>query len=560
MRTLPLMLVLLVLPVTRAATQATTDADYVRAFGMLYTTARLGGLVKQWCDARAPGARAATDTALVAWKATHQLDDVEARADDVLGALRRTIDAGVAERRETVFRALDRDSKSPDADCRQMLAYLNRSADPQRINRAEYALVARERARRVAATAQSGAGATASSTPTPAPTAASAPAERSAAGPAASAGLGRGTLYTVAQLSVLTKRDPRTADARLKRMGTITVQGTLEPSGDKPDDTVWLKTIRDGWSSTDQVKCYDLSFRRLYDAGRRDVTIRGTVREVDYWIVLEDCQVVTNVAGLVPAAMSDSGGLRRMEVAVERIRTAPNAGLSMDQIEGMYQSTELRYNPMNMLYDPDESVYLVLTDGWLYDNLRLTPHDLDVAASRRLEPQHWHRWRRAGDGIEMQEHDEYGRPDGEWKRLKATPRPTIGNRRLSGVFQDVSSATAGIPGGGGAFSMSTRSFTFRADGRFSWTALNQMYASSSVGTGPGGSTIVAGGATVGPGGSSASSVGGGEDQGTYTIDGYTLQLRTNAGRVLRWFIFSWDSGKYRDFLVINGTTYSPPKK
>jgi hypothetical protein len=359
---------------------------------------------------------------------------------------------------------------------------------------------------------------------------------------------------------VLTKRDPRTANARLKQMGTLTVQGTLEPSGDKPDDTVWLKTFRDGWQSTDQVKCYDLSFRSMYDAGRRDVTIRGTVREVDYWIVLENCQVVTDVAGLVPSAMSDSGGLRRMIVPVERIRTAPNAGLTMAQIEGMYQSTELRYNPMNMLYDPDESTFLLLKDGWLYDNLRLTPHDLDVATSRRLEPQHWHRWRRAGNGIEMQEHDEYGRPDGEWKRLKATARPTIGNRRLSGSFRDVSSATAGIPGGGGAFSMSTRSFTFRADGRFSWTALNQMYGSSNVGTGPGGSTIVAGGAMVGPGGTSVSSVGGGEDEGTYTIDGYTLQLRTNSGKVIRWSIFSWDSEKYRDYLVINGTTYSPPKK
>jgi hypothetical protein len=36
--------------------------------------------------------------------------------------------------------------------------------------------------------------------------------------------------------------------------------------------------------------------------------------------------------------------------------------------------------------------------------------------------------------------------------------------------------------------------------------------------------------------------------------------RTNSGKVIRWSIFSWDSAKYRDYLVINGTTYSPPKR
>ncbi|MDZ7632636.1 MAG: hypothetical protein U5K74_15135 [Gemmatimonadaceae bacterium] len=539
------------LPVQRGEAQGAADPRFVRAFGTLYTTAQLGGLVKAWCDARAPETRAATDTALLAWKAAHQLDDVEARADSVLGARRAAIDASVSARRETVWRALDKDSRSPDTDCRQMLAYLNRSANPQRINRAEYVLVSSERAR--AAASGSSPATTAASTQAPAAV------ETLPATGTAPSGAGRGTVFTVAQLSVLTTRDPRTAGARLKRMGTLTVQGTLEASGDKPDDTVWLKTLRDGWRSTDQVKCYDMSFRRLYDAGRRDITIRGTVREREYWIVLENCQLVTNTAGLAPSTLSDSGGLKRAAVAVDRIRTAPNGGLTMAQIEGMYQSTELRYNPMTMLFDPDESTYLLLTDGWLYDNLRLSPHDLDVATSRRLEPQHWHRWRRAGTGVEMQEYDEYGRPDGEWKQLKATARPTIGSRRLNGTFRDVSSASAGIPGGGGAFSMSTTSYSFRPDGTFSWTNFTQMYGSSNVGTGPGGGSIVVGGASVGPGGTSVSSVGGGDDGGTYTTDGYTLELRTRSGKVIRFSIFSWDSGKYRDFLVINGTTYSPPK-
>jgi hypothetical protein len=550
MRAAFIALLLCALPLARGLAQGATDSRYVRAFGTLYTTAQLGGLVKAWCDARAPETDAETERALAAWKQRYELDDIERRADAVLGAQRATIDASVAARQASVFRSLDKDSKSPSGDCQQMLDYLDRSANPQRLHRAEYQLVANERSRLAASTASSSD--VISSSPAPS----SATMAGSASAPVIAR---RGTLFTVAQLSVLTKRDPRSAQARLRQLGTLTVQGTLEVFGDDEDGTVWLTTVRDGWRSTDQVKCYDMSFRPLYNANRRDVTIRGTVREVEYWIVLENCQLVTNVAGLTPSPLTDVGGLRRMEVTVDRLRTAPNAGLTMAQIEGMYQSTELRYNPMSMLYDPDESTYLLLKDGWLYDNLRSSPHDLDVETSRRLEPQHWHRWRRAGTGVEMQEYDEYGRTDGEWTRLKATARPAIGTRRLNGTFRDVTSATAGIPGAGGAFSMSSTSFTFRPDGTFTWTNFTQMSASSNVGTGPGGGSIAVGGAMVGPNGSSASSVGGGDDSGTYTTDGFTLELRTKSGKVLRWSIFSWDSGSYRDYLVINGRTFSPPK-
>jgi hypothetical protein len=560
MRTGLMLVVLALVPLQSLAAQRASDATYRRALATLYRTAQLGGLVKAWCDARAPETRAATDTALIAWKAANRLDEVEARAESVLSDELPAIRAQVLARRDNVFRSLDKDSKAPASDCLQMLAYLNRSADPRRLSPNELRLVLQTPTTVGAATtapvAPPTGGAATTSPATPPTGGIQRPVETT---PPI---VGRGTVFTVAQLSVLTQGDSRTAYERLKRLGTLTVHGTLQPYGDKPDETVWLNTLRDPWRSTRSVLCYDIdvTFRRLYNAGRRDVTIRGTVRKVESWIELENCRLVTDVAGLTPSTLSDSAGLKRVDVAVARLRTAPNAGLTMAQIEGMYQSTELRFNALSLLYEPDESTYLLLKDGWLYDNLRMTPHDLDVAMSRRLEPQHWHRWRRVGNGIDMQEHDEYGRTDGVWKRLKASARPTIGSRRLSGSFKAVASATAGLPGGGGAFSMSTTSFTFRPDGTFTWANFSQMYGSSTVGTGPGGGSIVVGGATVGPGGTSVSSVGGGDDGGTYTTDGYTLELRTKSGKVIRYSMFSWDSEKYRDFLVINGTTYSPPKK
>jgi hypothetical protein len=257
--------------------------------------------------------------------------------------------------------------------------------------------------------------------------------------------------------------------------------------------------------------------------------------------------------------VNDSAGLERIAVKPDEIRTAPDAGVSMAQIEGMYQPSTLRYNAMSMLYEPDETTYLVLKDGWAYDNLIVSPHDLDVTESRRREPQHWMRWRRRGSDFEVQRYDEYGRPDGDWDAVALVSRPAIGARRLQGVFSSTRSATAGLAGGGGATSIGTTTYTFRPDGTFAWTNFTQSFASSSSGTGPGGATVVVGGAMTGPGGTSMSAVGGGDDAGTYSTSGYTLELRTRTGKVFRFPIFSWDAGQYRDYLVINGTSYSPPK-
>jgi hypothetical protein len=537
------------LPLQTSAAPDAGDPRYVRAFGKLYTTARLGGLVKAWCDARAPLTREATDVALAAWKAAHQLDDIEQRAEAVLGGQLPAIVADVEARRESVFRALDKDSKNPDSDCRQMLGYLNRSADPARVNAAEFRLIARQRARVASA---SGAGPGPAPTPTPAPV--TTPAAAGVQLPQ-----GRGTVYSVAQLAAFAALDLRTASARLKQLGPLTVQGTLESYDEtRPDDTVWLNTLTDGWRSRMSVLCYDLSFRRLYDAKRRAVTVRGTVRSVESWIQLENCQVSDDVQPLTPSSLSDSGGLRRITVRPEQVRTAPDGGVAMSDIEGVYQPKKLRYNPLTLLFEPDETTYLALKDGWLYDNLGVSPHDLDVAKSRRLEPQHWHRWRRRGAEMEIQSHDEHGRTDGRWSILALQARPPIGARSLDGVFSAVRSATAGLVGGGGATSIGRTSYTFRPDGSFSWVNFTQGFASSNSGTGPGGASIVVGGASVGPGGTSLSSVGGGEDEGTYVTEGYTLELRTRAGKVHRFPIFSWDDGKYRHQLVIDGTTYSPP--
>ncbi len=74
------------LPLQPSSAKRADDLRYIRAVSTLYSTAQLGGLVKAWCDARAPETRFATDTALAVWKSSHRLDEIEVRADSVLGA------------------------------------------------------------------------------------------------------------------------------------------------------------------------------------------------------------------------------------------------------------------------------------------------------------------------------------------------------------------------------------------------------------------------------------------------------------------------------------------
>jgi hypothetical protein len=521
----------------RLDAQPTDDPRYRRALGVLYTTSQLGGLVKEWCDARAPETRGTTDSALATWRVTHRLTDIDARSQAAIGDQLPALRAAVADRRNDVFRRLDGDSRAPVADCRQ------------RLHPAEWQLVQRTPMTSMASTDSAAPPQT-----TALPPMSSAQTER--ATPKATVPVGR-TVYTVAQLVAIAGNNERTGDERLTRLGLITVQGTLRPTSEDRDASVWLYTLRDGKRSTRSVKCYDLSLRRVYDRGARDVVLEGRLRAYDsYWIELEDCRVVTDSRGLVAATNSDAGAMQRDIVRASQVCHTPNSGVMLSQIEGILQPADLRFDAMKMLYLPDETTLLVLKDGWLYDNLDCSPHDLDVATSRRLEPQRWHRWRRQGATLAYEDVDDDGHSLGTWTSKKMIARPPLAGRRLTGTFSATNSVTVGIASSG-ATSISSTTYSFQPDGRFRWSNFSQLFASSS--TGPSTGSVAVGGTVSGPTGTYSSAVGGGDDTGTYTIEGFTLILRTTSGRVLRLLAFSWDTDRYRDYLVLGGTTYAPSK-
>jgi hypothetical protein len=148
--------------------------------------------------------------------------------------------------------------------------------------------------------------------------------------------------------------------------------------------------------------------------------------------------------------------------------------------------------------------HVLFKDGSVYKDLNVSPYDLDVKSSRESEPEKWGRWRYVGKQIQIQwngsgKTEEWG--ESQWQA--ATPAKKID--RLAGWY------SSQITGGNGSVAGNAISgFTFTADGHFS--------------TG-GSSSVLAG---IYSRSSQSKSLG-----GTYTLDGYSIELRFDDGRVER---------------------------
>jgi hypothetical protein len=548
-------IVVVALACTSGRAQNAGDQDYLKAVTTVYAVSKVGAFVKDWCDDRVPQTKAVTARGLGAWRTAFKLDEVEARFVALVGEKRTEIDASLENKREAVYQGLDQNSKNPAQDCQGIETYLNKEVNPQKLYPNEYAL-AFSRPTPSQAT---------SSQPSPSQ---NTPTQNTQPPPSSQlSARAQGTVYTVAQLGAIAENANRAKqddEKALKALGAIFVKGTLvKPKERDKDGVVFLETINDTWRGTYSLNCYDLSLEKLYRNGVRALVLSGKVKETYSRIVkLEDCQVVTDASGLKPATVDDRAGLSRKGVKPERVMTKPNQGLKMAQLEGIVWNAEGEYTIGG--YQFVERTYLLLKDGWLYDNLSFTPMDLDVTVSRQLEPQHWAQWKRQGKDVLVQWRDEDGQPKGTWKKLEGDFKaPFKPGTRLNGVFQAQSSYTIGTVSNG-ATSTSTTTYTFTTDGRYRFGYDSLTTGATDTGTGQDGASGVVttgnGGASFGPNGTNASAFGSNSEEGTYSIDGYTLEFRSKTGKVTRTFAFLWDEQKYKDHVVIGGVTYSIPKK
>jgi hypothetical protein len=219
-----------------------------------------------------------------------------------------------------------------------------------------------------------------------------------------------------------------------------------------------------------------------------------------------------------------------------------------------------------------ESVNLLLKDGWAYADLEIPPSDLNVEASRRLEPEKWHKWR-------QESKEKFAFEDqktGKWQSIQAVVvAPLESGSRLNLKLLTRSAVSFGGFGG----STFTRTLRLFPDGRFERTnsalhgtgamqSTNGFSGSAASYEDKNGRQSSSGTSYSGPGGNSPSVVTAGSSKngpkgdhsGTYSVSGYTLELRSDNGDVQRLLAFYVFPEKGKDNVFIGNVTYSTPDK
>ncbi len=265
-----------------------------------------------------------------------------------------------------------------------------------------------------------------------------------------------------------------------------------------------------------------------------------------------------------PSPSAEKAAKAAAEAEADRFKwvTAPGRGVAPGQIVSVLHKLEQEYTIGGLQLR--ETTYLLLSDGSAYEDLRCPPDQLDVLMSRKREPLNWGRWRRAGNKYELQFPEEDGRP-GAWAApsLTSVVRPGAKGERLQGRYQSGSSFQ--IPGGAG--SVQFRGVSFTRDGRFE----TDFYSITGGSTGYGADTITAtavaddegsvssvSGPNFGGGSTTKSNRAKADRAGRYEIDGYTLLLTFDNGRVERLPFFFADDGKRE--IWFRDAVYSIPKK
>jgi hypothetical protein len=199
--------------------------------------------------------------------------------------------------------------------------------------------------------------------------------------------------------------------------------------------------------------------------------------------------------------------------------TAPGKGLTNAQILGVYMRMETRVGVGGFMYQEYEP-YVLLKDGTLYNNISVSPYDLDVAASRKVEAKKWGTWQKSGSKINVRWSDGKTSSWDKWH----LGEPARRNENITGSFKTISGG-GDVAMGGSTMVFSSKNMTFSPDGKFTYEATGGGSSSSS--------------------GVGVSAYSNQDKAGRYQLDGYTLTLKFNNGQEeRRFFYFYPDSRKH----------------
>lgn len=335
-------------------------------------------------------------------------------------------------------------------------------------------------------------------------------------------------------------------EAARRKLGLVYVKGRVARDPRRPENFHLVQEQGDRQGP----QLIHLKFNAEAWVGR-EVVLRGVVTSLNRLSMdLADAALVTDPSGLAPSPLAQTP-LARKEVLLRRVSSAPGKGLGEKDLAAVVVHGEAN-NTHGTRWEED--VRFLLRDGTVYRRTELPPDQLDVAASRRLEPQQWGRWRSVGKGYEMQAQDDDGRPSSEWKNERhEAVRPWAKDTRLEGSFSRSSFTGSMVTGGTSA----TRGIRFTKDGRFerSFSALSStgslqaitgtVVAGSSHGDGKGssstgGGTVGTGLGTVGVSGGTRTKDDGASRRGRYQLSGFAITLDYDDGHQERLLSFPID--------------------
>ncbi|GGJ18967.1 hypothetical protein [Deinococcus roseus] len=299
----------------------------------------------------------------------------------------------------------------------------------------------------------------------------------------------------------------------------------------------------------------------------RDRNSRSVIyAENDYGLGIWKTTCLYAGENTIPSPTAQAAEEKRQEAEKNRFKwvTAPGKGVQASQMEALVIHYENEYDPRTLLTLPVPHLALLLKDGTAYLGLRVPPEDLDLQTSRKNEPEQWTKWKKTGKNILLLVKN-------KWTGFEADPVfPAKNNEKLNGEFKHMKSSYNFVLGG----TTSSTFFTFDAKGKFEISTSSlfstgnlQSINGESVSSasfrdreGSSGSTGYAGGNINGEGPTVVSSVQHNNQTpnpdmaGSYTLNGYTLQLKLGNGQVVRKLFFFFDDKK-EDFWIEDASYY-----
>ncbi|MBI3347909.1 MAG: hypothetical protein HY020_11965 [Burkholderiales bacterium] len=336
----------------------------------------------------------------------------------------------------------------------------------------------------------------------------------------------RGQLLLPSQMPALVKQQGRwsavSEETAQQKLGLVYVKGRVERYASDGDRYRLVQEQGDRRSRRSVT--LDVSAEPWVG---REVVLRGVVTSLDNsYVNLAAAAVVGDPSGLTPSPLPQEP-LERREVLLQRVTSAAGKGLPDKELAAVVIHGEGNYNNGTRW---EEDVRFLLRDGTVYRRTEMPPDQLNVAASRQLEPQQWGRWRGADQRYEMQSQDDDGRPNGDWKAEKHyAVKPWAPDTRLEGSFSR-GSFHGSLVLGGMSFK---RAIRFTRDGRFERS--NSSFGSSGTLAATLNNTVISGSSQAD--GSGSSSTGGGTVGGPFGTAGAVSARKTDDGASRR--------GRYR---------------